>query len=66
MDSLLHSSPIQRQLFKYAGELERRGNSCVISFSRPRRRGRYLVVAAIIVCTVLLLGLSGQAGVAGL
>lgn len=55
MDSLLPFTPIQRQLFKDVSDYEHRGNSCVISFSRPRRRGRYWVAAAICIGTVLLL-----------
>lgn len=65
MDSLLQSTPIQRQLFKNVREFERRGKSGLISFGRPRRRGRYLLVTAIIIGIVLLLSLSGQAGVEG-
>jgi hypothetical protein len=63
MDNLLQSSPIQRQLFRNASEFESRGNSGLISFSRSRPRGRYLLVTVIIVGTVLLLSLSGQAGI---
>jgi len=64
MENLLQCTSIQRQLFKDVSEPERRGNSCVISFSRPRRRGRYLAATATVIGTVLLLllGLSGLAG----
>ena len=58
MDSLLQFTPIHRQLFKDVSEPERRGNSCVISFSRPRRRGRYVVATTVVMGTVLSLLLS--------
>lgn len=54
MDSLLPFTPIQRQLFKDVSDIERSGNSCVISFSRPRRRGRHWVATAICIGAVLL------------
>jgi len=63
MENLLQSLPIERQLFKNVTETEHRGNSCVISFPQPRRRGRYWVATVIIIGFVLLLGLSSQAGI---
>jgi hypothetical protein len=65
MDSLLQFAPIQRQLFKDVSEPKRLGNSCVISFGRPRRRGRFLVPTTIAIGTALLLFLSfsGLAGI---
>ena len=65
MEHFRQSAPIHRPLFKNVRELEHLGNSCVISFGRPRRRGRGWVTAAIIVGVLLLLSLSGQAGVQG-
>ena len=69
METFLKSSPIQRQLFKDVGDIERRANSCVISFiepRRPRRLGRFWVVTVVIMGALLLLSLSGLAGVESL
>lgn len=65
MDNLQQIFPIQRQLFKNAGEPQQLAGSCLIAFSQPRRRGRFWLVLAIMTGTLPLLVILGQSGVAG-
>lgn len=65
MDSLQQSLPIQRQLFKNAGEPQQLAGSCLIAFSQPRSRGRFWLVLVVLTGTMLLLAIAGQSGLLG-
>jgi hypothetical protein len=65
MDSLLQKMPIQRPLFKSAGEPHRLNGSCLMAFSQPRRRGRLWLALAGLTGTVMLLAFASQMGLAG-